>query len=399
MQFQYIAKNLAGETVKGQIEAEDQKRALYLLREQKLYVLHLKRARIQRSITFVRKNVSPKDLSLLCNQLSTMVKAGITITKALDIISEQTTNKVLKTALIDIVKELENGSTLTESVKKQYIFPQIFISLVEAGETGGVLDEVLKRLALYFEGERELKEKVKSAFTYPGFIAGFSLIAMVLMLIFIVPNFVAMFEDLGAGDKLPKITMMLINLSEFVSKNIILLLIVVFAIYTGINFLLKKEQVRLWWDYKKTQIPLFGNLLKKIAVARFCRTLGVLTKSNTGIVTSLQLVAKAVENTYFGEEILDALVGIQEGGTLSQEFSRSKFIDPLTHQMLSVGEETGNLDEMLEKIGVFYEEDVKYSTQRIASLIEPIMIVFVALMVGLIVIAMLLPMFDIMQHM
>lgn len=398
MLYQYVAKNTSGDIVKGQIEAEDHDRALHLLREKKLFVIQLKRAQIHTSFSFLQRQVGPKELSLFCNQVSTMVKAGVPITRSLVTVAEQTSNKILKKAVTEIVKDLEGGNTLTESVKKhEEAFPQIFISLTEAGETGGILDTILERLAAYFEGEREIKEKVKSAMTYPLFIGGFALIAMVLMLIFIVPNFVSMFTDLGAEDQLPAITKMLIGLSDFFRYNIIGIFLFLAIALFGFNLIMKTPKVKIWWDYKKTTIPIFGKLMAKIAVARFCRTMALMTASGVGIVTSLQLVSKAVENDYFGEEILDALTGIQEGSSLVKEFTKSKFMDSLTLQMLSVGEETGNVDSMLEKIGIFYEQDVKYSTERLASLIEPMMIVVVALMVGVILMAVMLPMFDMLQ--
>ncbi|SHJ68509.1 type IV pilus assembly protein PilC [Anaerobranca californiensis DSM 14826] len=400
MQFQYIAKNLAGETIKGQIEAEDQKRALHLLREQKLYVLNLKRARIQTGIKLFIKKVSVKDLSMFCSQLATMLKAGISITKSLNALGEQTENKVLKKTIKEIVKDLENGSTLKDSVEKHDdVFPQIFISLIEAGETGGVLDIVLERLALYFDGERELKENIKTAMTYPLFIGGFAIIVAIFMLTFMVPNFVSMFEEVGAMEHLPFITKLLIAVSDFLKQNLIILIIGIFVLITSLRFFFQKQNIRIWWDYKKTQLPIFGRLMKKVAVARFCRTMALMSASNVGIVNALQLVAKAVDNANFGEEILDVLVGLQEGGTLSSEFSTSKFLDNLTLQMLTVGEETGDLDQMLEKIGVYLEQDVKYSTKRMASLIEPILIIGVALLVAVILIGVMLPVFDILQFM
>jgi type IV pilus assembly protein PilC len=400
VQFQYIAKNLAGETIKGQIEAEDQKRALHLLREQKLYVLNLKRARIQTGIKLFIKKVSVKDLSMFCSQLATMLKAGISITKSLNALGEQTENKVLKKTIKEIVKDLENGSTLKDSVEKHDdVFPQIFISLIEAGETGGVLDIVLERLALYFDGERELKENIKTAMTYPLFIGGFAIIVAIFMLTFMVPNFVSMFEEVGAMEHLPFITKLLIAVSDFLKQNLIILIIGIFVLITSLRFFFQKQNIRIWWDYKKTQLPIFGRLMKKVAVARFCRTMALMSASNVGIVNALQLVAKAVDNANFGEEILDVLVGLQEGGTLSSEFSTSKFLDNLTLQMLTVGEETGDLDQMLEKIGVYLEQDVKYSTKRMASLIEPILIIGVALLVAVILIGVMLPVFDILQFM
>lgn len=399
MQFQYFAKDLDGKKIKGFIEAEDSKRALHLLREKELFVLNLKRARIQTSFNFLNKRVSAKDLSMLCSQVGTMLKAGVSITKALETVSEQTQKRALKEALKEISRDLENGHTFSRSVAKhEDIFPPVFMSLVEAGETGGVLDSVLERLAGYFESERELKAKVKSAMTYPVFVCGFALIALVFMLIFIVPNFVGMFEEMGAGDKLPFITQMLISSSEFMRQNIVSLIIILGAIFIGIRLSLKKANVRIWWDYSKTKLPIFGKIIKQVAVSRFCRTMALMTASSVGVITALQLVSKSVANNSFGEEILDVLMGIQEGGTLVGEFKNSKFLDNLTLQMLSVGEETGNIEEMLEKVGVFHEQEVKYSTQRMASLIEPVMIVFVGAMVGLIVIAIMLPMFDMMQY-
>lgn len=398
MLFQYVAKNIAGEMIKGHLDAEDSKRALYLLREKKLYVLKLKRAQIQTSLRLRIKKVEVKDLALFCSQTSTMLKAGVPITRALQTVSEQTGNRVLKDALIDVLKDLENGSTLTESInKKEDVFPQIFVSLIEAGESGGVLDTVLDRLGDYFESEREIKEKVKSAMTYPIFIGAFAVVALIFILTFIVPSFVSMFEEMGAGDQLPFITQLLISFSGFLQRHIISVILFSGLTILALRALLQRPNIRIWWDFKKTKIPIFGKLIKKIAVSRFCRTLSLMTACSVGIVTSLQLVSKAVDNSSFGEEILDVILGIQEGGTLVNEFKKSRYLDNLTLQMLSVGEETGNLETMLEKIGIYHEQDVKYSTERLASLIEPIMIVTVALFVGLILAAVMLPMFDMMQ--
>ncbi len=399
MLFQYVARNKAGETIKGQIEAEDSKRALHVLRDMELFVLTLKRGRIQTSMRLFKRRASVKDLSLFCSQLSTMLKAGVPIIKTLSTVGEQTQNRVLKETISSMAKDLENGNTLSESVRKyDDVFPQVFQSLIEAGETGGVLDKVLERLANYFEGERELREKIKSAMTYPLFIGAFAIVAVIFMLTFMVPNFVAMFEEMGVGDKLPLITQILIGVSNFIQSNLILIGILTIVVILSSRIILQRPDIKIWWDYKKTQFPIFGKLIRKVAVARFCRTMSLLTASSVGIVTSLQLVSKAVSNDNFGEEILDVLLGIQEGGTLAKEFKDSKFVDKLTLQMLSVGEETGNIEEMLEKIGVYHEQDVKYTTERLASLVEPIMIILVAVMIAFILAAVMLPIFDLMQY-
>lgn len=400
MLFQYVAKNLAGEVVKGQLEAEDAKRALHLLREKQLFALDLKRAQIQTSFRLMKGKVGVKDLSLFCSQVSTMLKAGVSITRTLSTVADQTSNKLLKTTVNEIVKDLENGNTLSDSVSKHdAVFPPIFVSLVEAGETGGVLDTVLTRLADYFDGEREIRERIKSAMTYPLFIGAFAIIAMIFMLTFMVPNFVSMFDEMGAADQLPMITQIIMALSEIIKNNIVYLGVAFFAIIFIIRIVMQRPNIKIWWDYKKTTLPIFGILMKKVAVARYCRTMSLMTACNVGIITSLQLVSKAVDNASFGEEILDALTGIQEGSTIVKEFNESRFLDSLTLQMLSIGEETGNIEELLEKIGVYHEQDVKYSTERLASLIEPLMIILVAIMVGIILVAVMLPIFDIMQFM
>lgn len=399
MLYQYLAKDFSGKLVKGQIEAQDHRRALHLLREKELFVVEIKRVQVQTSFSLFKRRVGPKELSLYCSQLATMVSAGVSITRALAIVAEQTDNKLLKEATSNIIKELENGNSLSDSIKKHgQAFPQIFISLMEAGESGGMLDVILQRLASYFDSEREIREKLKSAMTYPSFIAAFALVALNLMLIFVVPNFINMYGDLGAGDQLPMITKILISFSSFLRSNIFWVIILLLLLVFSFSKLMEIPSVKIRWDYKKTSLPIFGKLLGKTALARFCRTMALMTASNVDIVSSLQLVSKAVENDNFGEEILDALAGIQEGGSLADEFKTSKFIDSLTLQMLKIGEETGSLDEMLEKMGRYHEEDVKYSSERLGSLIEPAMIIVVALMVGLILIAIMLPMFDMMQY-
>jgi type IV pilus assembly protein PilC len=399
MQFQYLAKNKEGEKIKGQIEAEDLKRALHMLREKELYVLQLRRAKIKTSFNLLNRKVSIKDLAMFCSQVGTMLKSGVSITKSLETVGGQTSKRALKQSIREITKDLENGNTFSKSIAKhEDLFPPVFTGLVDAGETGGVLDSVLERLAKYFENEREIKAKVKSAMIYPIFVCGFALIVLILMMLFIVPSFVELFEDLGAGDKLPLMTKMLISLSEFIQQRIISIFMITGLIVIALRLSLKKASVKIWWDYNKTKIPILGSLVKRVAVSRFCRTMALMTASGVGVVPALQLVSKSVGNDSFGEEIMDVLMGIQEGGTLVAEFRNSKFLDNLTLQMLAVGEETGNIDSMLEKIGLFHEQEVKYATTRMASLIEPVMIVIVGIMVGLIVISIMLPMFDMIKY-
>jgi type IV pilus assembly protein PilC len=191
---------------------------------------------------------------------------------------------------------------------------------------------------------------------------------------------------------------MLMAMSKFIQNNIILLFVAIWLIAIALKLSLKKANIKIWWDYNKTKIPIIGNFIKKIAVSKFCRTMALMTASGVNMVKSLELVSKSVGNNSFGEEILDVQAGIQKGSTLTKEFRNSKFLDKLTLQMLMIGEETGNVDEMLEKIGLFQEQEVKYSTNRMASLIEPTMIVVVGIMVAFIVIAMMLPMFDMIRY-
>ncbi|WP_350344533.1 type II secretion system F family protein [Proteinivorax tanatarense] len=397
MNYRYIGKDTLGNVVKGNIEAENQQRALWLLKEKEVFVTKIKEVEQTQSIG-QKGRIKLKDMAIFCNQLSAMVESGVPVAKALKSLQQQTESKVLKRNLVEVVKDIEGGKSLSESLKeREGAFPQIFISLIEVGEMGGVLDVTLKRLAEFFEREKEINDKVKSALTYPAFIMAFSGIAIIFLLVFVVPNFVQMFVDMGVEDELPTITVVLISITDLLRQNFITLIIIVLAAFILAKYLWVNEKIAKYIDGKKIHLPIFGSLLRKVALSKFTKTLAIMVQSGVDIVTALSLVSKTVENRDFEERILEAREHLREGTGLVEQLKANPFIDTMAIQMIEVGEETGSLDKMLDKVAKFNEDEVKHTTDRVSSLIEPIMIVVLAVIVAVILLAVLLPMFDLLH--
>lgn len=393
--YSYRARDISGKVVSGQIQADDMNRAADLLRSKRMVILELApgRTRKKELALFKKKTIPLKEFAVFCRQMSTMTNAGVTIMSSISAIAAQAENPLLAEVLTDVGKELESGKTFNEAcAKHKDFFPNIFTSMVEAGEASGALDDVLGRMAEYFENQSEIREKVKSATTYPSFIGGAAVVVVIVLMTTVIPGFASMFAE--GGQDLPGITIAMMAASNFMQKYFYLL--IPFLIVAAIVF-------KKWSDTTKgrhtlqrlsLKLPKFGTIFKNSAIGRFCRSLSILVASGVPMIQALEIVARVVNNVEYSSAILHARKGVSEGMTLSQGLSNSPHFTPLVLHMLKVGEEAGALDDMLSKVADFYEAEVKYTVDRLSSIIEPIMILGLAVIVGIMLASVMLPMFD-----
>lgn len=397
-EFSYKAKAPNGTVMEGIIEAAEQRAAVDKLRGQKYIILEINEAKKSAIDQFIKSlgfkpKVKSKDLVLFSRQLSTLVSAGVPIVQGLSILIEQIENKVFKNIVEKIQEDIESGQSIADALKKHpNAFTDLYVAMIRAGEMGGILDVILERLSSYLEGAEALKGKVKGAMVYPmvvGIIAG---VVTLFLLTVVIPTFKEIFESFGA--ELPLITQFLINLSDFLRKWIIAVILVPIGLFIGFKQFRKTPFGELKTDEIALKIPVFGILLKKVAVAKFTRTFGTLIKSGVPILQALDTVAKTAGNKVIENAILEAREAIREGERIADPLRRSAIFPPMVIQMISVGEETGNLDTMLSKISDFYDQEVDNAVKGLTSMIEPIIIVVMGLVIGSIVIAMFMPMFE-----
>lgn len=393
--YSYRARDITGKVISGQIQAEDLNRAAEMLRVKKMIILDLAPgATKKQGITlFQKKGIPLKQFATFCRQMATMTKAGVTIMSSISAIASQVDNPNLASALADVGKDLESGKTFSEACSKQQsYFPSIFINMVEAGEASGALDEVLERMAEYFEGQSEIAEKVKSATTYPSFIGGIAVAVAIGMMLTVIPNFADIFES--SGMDLPMITQMLLNISEIMQKYFFFLILGLGAAIFVLVKYLKTTKGRHSMQRLMLKLPKFGTIFQNSAISRFARALSILTSSGVPMIQGLEIVARVVNNVEYSSAILHARKSVSEGLTLSQGLSSSPRFTPMVLHMIKVGEDSGALDVMLEKVADFYESEVKYTVERLSSILEPMLILFLALIVGTMLVGVMLPMFN-----
>jgi type IV pilus assembly protein PilC len=397
--FAYTVRDATGTVHRGVSEAENDSILARRLKEQGLKVQSIKRAKaaVKPGQQRVWGRVKLHELSIFCRQFSTMIDAGVSLVRCLSVLQEQSQSPKLKSVLADIQSEVEAGQTLSRAMARHPgTFKPLFIGLIRAGEVGGVLEESLQRLSQFLEKDVELRRKVKSAMTYPVIVILVALAIVIGLVTFILPKFISLFEELGVTD-FPAMTLMLMNFSHFlttywyIALGILGALFVAFKLFTGTKF---GKRV---YDRFKLKMPVFGSLNHKIALARFSRTLGTLLVSGVPILQALETVAGTVDNDIISDAVLDARARIREGDRIGDPLQKSKMFPPMVVQMISIGEESGALDQMLSKIADFYEQEVDSALQSLTAAIEPVMIVFLGGAVGFIVIAMFLPLVSLIQ--
>lgn len=395
-------RDIKGKAKKEKIEATSLEQARALLQNQYVSVGSIQKAfSLNLDLSAISENftkVTVKDKAIFSRQFAVMVNAGVAIVRCLGILSEQCPNPKLKKALVAISSDVQQGTPLSDSMRQHpACFDNLYISMVQAGEVGGVLDEVLNRLSKLLEDMARLQNQIKSAMAYPIVVGSFAVIVFLAMTMFLIPIFAGIFQDIGG--ELPALTAFMLWLSG-VLRSPAAAIPVVFCI--GVNFLFKqyyKTPVgRLQIDGFLLKMPLFGDLNEKSAVARFCRIFGTLTRSGVPILNSLDIVRDTSGNQVIANAVEGAKLEIQQGGLISLALQKENVFPTLAIQMISVGEETGELDSMMMKVADFYEDEVEQAVKALTSIMEPIMIILLGGMVGTILISMYLPMFKIFEQ-
>jgi type IV pilus assembly protein PilC len=399
--FAYKVRDQAGNLVEGQLEADDQALVVGKLRQMGYTPISVQ-ARTKAtfssnvSIPGLTNRVKLKDLAVFSRQFATMLNSGLTLIRALAILAEQTENQNLARTIAEVRNDVEKGSSLSIALARHpKTFNRLYIAMVRSGEIGGVLDAVLTRLADTIEKQVELRRRVRSAMTYPIVALVICLGLGLAMLMFVVPQFKLIYDDLGGTLPLP--TRILITLSDVLLKFFPLFVIVV-----GVGVWLFRRWCRSpagkpKWDAFRLRIPVFGQLARKVALARFSRTLAALTRSGVGILESLDIVAETAGNEIVAVAVRDTQGAVKRGDTLARPLEQHEVFPPMVVQMISVGEETGAIDEMLDKIADFYDSEVSATVDALASLIEPMMMLAIGAIVGSMIISLYLPLFNIIK--
>lgn len=393
--FVWVAQTKKGRKLKGEIDAANEAIALGQLKKRNFTVKKLKAKPkdIFGNISFLKPKVTKKDLMVFTRQFSTMIDAGLPLVQGLTILAEQSENPTFKAVLKEITKDVEGGSTLAEAMKKHSkIFDALFVNLVAAGEMGGMLDTILRRLAQFIEKAEKLKSQIKGAMTYPIVVMAIAIIVISVILVFVIPVFEDMFKSFGSA--LPTPTQIVVNMSRFLKSNIHWVIIALIALIYGFKRYRDTAAGKKVTDSLFLKLPVFGNLLKKTAVARFTRTLGTMISSGVPILDALEIVAKTAGNVVIEEIIYEVRGSIAEGQTIAEPLSENDIFPGMVIQMIAVGEATGALDSMLEKIADFYDEEVDAAVAALTSMLEPLLILFLGGSIGGLVIAMYLPIFE-----
>lgn len=389
--FAYQGRSTAG-LQKGEIEAPDRVAAVGELRKRAILVTQISEKTGGRTPVRLGSKVKDKEMAIFTRQFSTMIDAGLPLVHCLNILAEQSESRNLRGVTSNVARSVEQGSTLAESLRKHpRTFNDLYTNMVDVGETGGILDVVLQRLAVYIEKAAALKSKVKSAMVYPASIIGVAFMVIVFMLTFVIPSFAAMFKDMGADLPLP--TQIVIGLSDFVRGYFLLILAAMVGCVFAMRSYCRTENGKATIDALLLKVPVFGHLIRKVAVARFTRTLGTLVQSGVPILEGLRITATTAGNKVVEKAVLQCRASVTEGKTLTEPLKGSGVFPPMVTQMISVGEQTGALDAMLSKIADFYDDEVNTAVNTLTSLLEPIMIVFLGVVVGGLVVAMYLPIF------
>ncbi len=398
-QFSYRARSSSGAIVESVIEALNQRLAMDKLKSQKFIVMEIKEVKTNALLETLKKlnplkpSVTAKELVLFSRQFSTLVNAGVPIVQGLTILVNQAETPVFKDIITKIREDIEQGISITDAMKKHpEAFTELYVSMIKAGEVGGILDTILERLSGYLEAAEELKGKVKGALVYPGVISCVAGGVTLFLLIFVIPTFKGIFASFGA--ELPLPTRVLIKISELLRQFWYLVIAIPVGSLTAFNRFRKTEKGLLLTDTIALKIPMVGQLLKKVAIAKFARTLGTLIKSGVPILQALDTVAKTSGNKVIEIAINSAKQSIREGERMAEPLRKTAVFPPMVIQMISIGEETGNLDTMLNKIADFYDQEVDVMVKGLTSMMEPLIMVGMGLVVGAIVIAMFMPMFE-----
>ena len=389
--FSYTGRGARGLTT-GEIEAPDRMAAVGELRTRAILVTKIEEKAGGKTVVKLGGKVNDREMAIFTRQFSTMIDAGLPLVQCLNILAEQSESKTLRAVTANVARQVEAGSTLAESLRRHpRTFDDLFTNLVQVGEAGGILDVVLQRLSVYIEKAAALKRKVKAAMVYPSTIIGVAFLIVIFMLTFVIPTFATMFKNLGADLPLP--TLIVLWMSDFVRGYIIFIILGVMGAVYLLRRYYRTENGKSTIDALLLKLPVFGTLIRKVAVARFTRTFGTLVSSGVPILEGLRITARTAGNKVVEKAVMQCRAAVTAGKTLAEPLKASGVFPPMVTQMIAVGEQTGALDAMLNKIADFYDDEVDTAVGALTALLEPLMIVILGVIIGGLVVAMYLPIF------
>lgn len=387
--FRYTARDIKGTLSKGTMDVESADEVYQKLRDQGLYCISLE-TKQEKSVGTGNAHMKIKDVSLFCRQLSTMLSAGLMVVRALDILYSRTTNRRLRESYLQLYEDIQKGLSLYEALRGQGTFyPTLLLNMVRAGEMSGTLDSVMQKMSDHYEREYRLVSKMRASMAYPILLLCVTIAVMIGLFVFVLPNFFTMFE----GASLPPLTKIVMGISHFLTYQWYIPIIVVFALvflWMGIR---NMRTVRLTADRMKLSLPLFGKQFRIIYVARFTHALSVLYSSGIQMIDAVEMAVSVLNNAFISERFGQVLEDISRGEMLSSSIEKTKLFDTLVTSMIFIGEESGSLDQMLTKLSSFYDNESETALQKMASLIEPVMLIFIAIVIGLVVAAVIVPVY------
>jgi type IV pilus assembly protein PilC len=404
LNFEYKGISL-GKYVEGEIEALNNAEAAHKLKEKKVIITKLKEAKKKKSVTKKEKTsisfgtgIKPQEILIFCKQFATMLRAGLPVLNTLEMLEGQTSRPPMKKVIGTIKKDLESGNALSKCFEKHTkIFDTVVVNLIKAGEASGKLDTFLQKIVINLEKREKIKSQIKSALFYPGVLFSVAVLVTVFMLMNVVPTFVNMYEGMGMADDLPTPTAVIMSMSEFVrSSGGFFLLVFIISFVVGFKYLIKKNyEVRKNWHRVTLKLPIFGNLIQKSILAKVSLVLGNLNQAGVDLIESIDIAKSVTDNVIVVEALENIKKGVFSGESLTDLFNKEKIFPPTFSQLISVGEQTGSLDEMFTSIAIYYEEEFDVAVANLASLIEPIMIVFMGITIGGLMLAMYAPIFNV----
>jgi len=398
--YYYTGRTKKGDNIKGTMEAETSGEVVLALKRQDIFPIKVEKnitSKREIKFTIFKKKIKTKDIAIFCRQFHTIVSSGISLIECLDILRKQTENNSFKVIIFELYEDVQKGVSLSKAMSKfKNVFPDILINMVSSGEISGQLDIIMKRMAEHFEKENKINNKIKGAMMYPIILIVISLIVSAVLLIFVLPGFIDMFASFNV--ELPAPTRMLLAFGDFMKKYWYIVIGTVVIGLVIFKRFLNTYEGRLKFDTFKLHLPVIGKVNKKIATSRFARTLSTMLLSGISIIDALEIVIKVMGNASVSKKIMDSLEGIKKGQGVAEPLSKTGIFPPMMISMIEIGEETGSLDQLLEMSANFYDEEVEIAIEGMIQLINPIILLFMAAVVGVIVMAIALPMFDMYNH-
>lgn len=397
--FKYVAKNKDSRTVAGKIAADSKAAVIEELRKRQFVIISIdevKEASVIKQKIFRSKKVKAEEIVIFSRQLATMVEAGIPIVQGIDALQEQVTHPTLKKVLINIRDDIQHGNSLSAAFAKHpAVFDSLYVNMIKVGETGGVLNKILDRISSYLEKTLRLKRKVQSALVYPIVVVCMAIIITVVLLVKVVPTFAGIYDSFNR--ELPAMTRMLITISDILKKDLLWIVGGIILLVIGLGQWHKTPKGALIIDRNVLHLPIFGELLRKVAISRFSRTLATLIQSGVPILESLEIVGKTIGNRLLETVVEDVKASVREGESLAGPLTKSGVFPPMVTRMIAVGEKSGQMEKMLLKIAEFYDDQIDAAVEGMTSIIEPLLIGFLGIVIGFIVIALFLPIITITQ--